>query len=413
MIEFSILKKSKKSRARLGILRTPHGEVMTPAIVPVATSATIKGLRSDEVLATGAQLLISNTYHLHISSGEKIIKSAGGINKFMNWPRPTMTDSGGFQVFSLGFGRDMGVGKFTKYFPGKIEKAIEKGTQPNAVKFEKDGVRFRSPLTGEELFLGPKESIAIQEKIGADIMFAFDECTPPGITRRYAEDSLVRTHRWEKQSLEARVGKQALYGIVQGSQFKELRQASARYINKLNVGGNAFDGFAIGGDLGESKIGTKQILDWTLPLLDEKRPRHLLGIGHPEDMEIIIKSGVDTFDCTVPTHYARRGIAFVSAGTPGATYATGTAAKNAKSAGASSSLRTGRVDFNKAALLRDKGPIDPNCECLACTKYRRNYISHLVRSNEITGGALLTFHNLYFFNAYVAKIREKIEKGLL
>lgn len=381
MFDFTILKKSRRSRARLGILTTSHGAVETPAIVPVATNATIKALRSDEVLATNTQILISNTYHLHISPGEKNIKSAGGLNTFMHWPRPTMTDSGGFQVFSLGFGRDHGVGKITKFFPGKLERAIEKGHQPKSLVITDDGVRFRSPLGGEERFLGPKESIAIQEKIGADIIFAFDECTPPGATRDYVRTSLTRTHRWAKMCVAAKKSKQALYGIVQGSQFKDLREESARFVNKLDV-----QGFGIGGDLGESKTGTKKVLDWTLPKLDQKKPRHLLGIGHLEDIEIIVKAGVDTFDCTVPTHYARRGIAFTS---------------------------SGRVDFNKAPLLSDKNPVDPKCECLVCVNYRRNYIAHLIRANEITGGALLTFHNLYFFNEYVRKIREKIKRGLL
>jgi len=392
MIEFSVIKKSKKSSARLGILRTPHGEVETPSLVPVATLATIKGLRSDEVLATKTQIVISNTYHLHLTPGENIVKAGGGLNKFMNWPRPTMTDSGGFQVFSLGFGRDLGIGKNSVAslkkskvpggsYPGKLERAIEKGHQPKGVKITEDGVEFYSPLSGEKMFLGPEESIAIQQKIGADIMYAFDECTPPGASRAYMETSLDLTHRWAKRSLAARKSKQAMYGIVQGGNFKDLRQKSAQYINSLG-----FDGFGIGGDLGDSKKATRAILDWTLPLLEEKKPRHLLGIGHVEDIENIIKGGVDTFDCTVPTHYARRGIAFTG---------------------------KGRVDFNKAALLRDKNPIDATCECLACTKYTRSYLAHLVRAHEITGGALLTFHNLYFFNTYIEKVREKIRKGVL
>lgn len=381
MIAFSILRKSKKSRARLGILKTPHGEVETPSLVPVATNATIKALRSDEVLRTNTQILISNTYHLHIAPGENVVKKAGGINKFMNWPRPTMTDSGGFQVFSLGFGRDLGVGKITKFFPGKLERLVEKNAQPNHVRITDEGVHFRSPLSGGEMFLGPKESIGVQEKLGADIIFAFDECTPPGATRPYVMTSSERTHRWAKECLKVKKSKQALYGIVQGSHFKDLRQESARVINKMD-----FDGFGIGGDLGESKKGTVDVLTWTLPLLAEKKPRHLLGIGRLEDIELIVKQGVDTFDCTVPTHYARRGIAFTNGG---------------------------RVDFTKSAMLNDKNPVDAKCDCLVCADYRRNYIAHLIRANEITGGALLTFHNLYFFNAYVAKIREKIRRGII
>jgi len=381
MIEFSILKKSKKSRARLGILKTPHGEVETPAFVGVATNATIKALRSDEVLRTNTQILIANTYHLHIEPGESIVKAAGGLNRFMDWPRPMMTDSGGFQVFSLGFGRDLGVGKVAKAFPGKLERLVEKNSQPNHVKITDDGVFFRSPLSGKEMFLGPKESMKIQEKLGADIIFAFDECTPPGATRQYIGTSSERTHRWAEVCLKEKKSQQALYGIVQGSRFKDLRQESARMIDAMD-----FDGFGIGGDLGESKIGTRDVLRWTLPLLSDQKPRHLLGIGHLEDIELIVKEGVDTFDCTVPTHYARRGVAFTSGG---------------------------RVDLNKTAMLRDKEPVDAKCDCLVCASYRRNYIAHLIRAREITGSALLTFHNLYFWNAYVQKIREKIRRGVL
>lgn len=400
MIEFRILKKSKKSAARLGVLKTPHGEVETPAIVPVATLAAVKALRSDEIAATGTQMLISNTYHLHLQPGETVVKAGGGINTFMSWKGPTMTDSGGFQVFSLGWGRDLGVGKVTsakmagraaakaagssakKYYPDKIERAISKGNQPKHVTLTEEGVKFRSPLTGDEMFLGPEESIAIQEKLGADIMFAFDECTPPGATYDYMKHSLGRTHRWAARSLAARRSKQALYGIVQGSNFRDLREESAKHINAIE----GFDGFGIGGDLGESREGTKKILKWVMPHLDERRPRHLLGMGHVEDIENIMAGGADTFDCTVPTHYARHGIAFTS---------------------------KGRVDFSKAPLLKSKEPVDRACDCPVCATYRRGYIAHLIRSQEITGGALLTFHNLWFFNAYVAKLRGKIKKGLL
>ena len=264
MIEFTVLKKSKKSAARLGVLKTPHGEVMTPSLVPVATLGAVKALRSDEIVATKTQLLISNTYHLHLQPGEKIVRAAGGINKFMNWQKPTMTDSGGFQVFSLGFGRDLGIGKNSiKYYPGKLERAIEKGNQPKFLKMTEDGVHFKSPMTGDELFLSPETSIAIQEKIGADIMYAFDECPPPGVTHDYMKQSLARTHRWAERSLDARRGKQALYGIVQGAGFEDLRKEGARFITKLN-----FDGFAVGGDLGESKNASKKILRWVLPLLE-------------------------------------------------------------------------------------------------------------------------------------------------
>ncbi|OGY65062.1 MAG: hypothetical protein A3A04_02660 [Candidatus Harrisonbacteria bacterium RIFCSPLOWO2_01_FULL_40_28] len=382
-MEFKILKKSKKSRARLGVLKTSHGEVLTPSLVPVATRATVKTLSADEAKATKSQILISNTFHLHLRPGEKILKSAGGIHKFMNWDRPLMTDSGGFQVFSLGFGRDTKVGKILKIFPGVHgEKDIKKNTQPKFLKITDDGVTFRSPIDGRELFMGPRESIKIQENIGADIIFAFDECTSPLAERAYIVESLKRTHVWAKACLKARKSKnQALFGIIQGSHFKDLREESAGFINSL-----PFDGFGIGGDLGSSKEMMRDILKWTIPRLNEERPRHLLGIGYLEDMEDVIKSGIDLFDCTVPTHYGRRGIAFVSGG---------------------------KLNLNQSKYLKDKNPLDKKCKCMVCETYTRSYLCHLFRAEEITGMKLLTFHNLYFFNTYVEILREKIKKGIL
>ncbi|MBU1091659.1 tRNA guanosine(34) transglycosylase Tgt [Patescibacteria group bacterium] len=384
MIEFRITKKSKKSHARLGVLKTPHGEIKTPAFVPVATQAVIKTLTNEQVEKTGSQILISNAFHLRFKPGEKIVKSSGGIHKFMNWKKPLMTDSGGFQVFSLGFGRDTGVGKILKYFPGQSKEKIKKGQQPKFLKITDKGVYFRSPVNGDKIFIGPKESIKIQEDIGADIIFAFDECTSPLTNRKYIEKSLKRTHNWAKICIKEHkkailpADRQALFGIVQGSHFKDLREKSAKFINSLG-----FDGFGIGGDLGESKKDTKNILNWAIPHLDESKPRHLLGIGHIEDMELIIKSGVDTFDCIAPTHYARRGIAFTS---------------------------SGKINLRQTKFLKDRKFLDSKCDCFVCKNHKRSYISHLIRAKEITGMSLLTFHNLYFFNSYVEKIREKIEK---
>jgi len=385
MINFKILKKSEKSWARLGVLKTPHGIVETPALVPVATQAAVKTLTSEEVLQTKSQILIANTFHLHLKPGEKIVKAGGGLHKFMNWQRPLMTDSGGFQVFSLGFGHDLKVGKILKYFPGEERKDIlEKSAQPKQVRITGDGVHFRSPLDGQALFLGPEESIKIQGRLGADIIFAFDECTSPLSTYEYVKESLRRTHAWAKICLKeahSTSSGQALFGIVQGSRFKDLREESARLINSLG-----FSGFGIGGDLGQDKKTMAQILSWVMPRLDEQKPRHLLGIGYLEDMENIVKSGVDTFDCTVPTHYGRRGIAFTN---------------------------SGKLDIKKSKFLKDKNPLDKACSCYACQTYTRNYICHLLRANEITALKLLTFHNLHFFNTFVEKIREKIKRGQL
>ena len=379
MLSFTISKKSKKSGARAGVLKTAHGEVETPTLVPVATAASVKTLSSEEVLQTKTQILISNTFHLHTKGADKLIKSSGGLHKFMSWPKPLMTDSGGFQVFSLGFGKDFGVGKIMKRDIGEI---VSHNQQPKHVKITDEGARFRSPINGDELFLGPKESIKIQEAIGADIIFAFDECPPPLADYAYNKQALARTHEWALESLKAKSYKlkaQALFGIVQGGKYKDLRIESAKFI-----GGLPFDGFGIGGEFGAEKKTMEQMIGWVNQNLPEEKPRHLLGIGYPEDIPKIIKMGVDTFDCIVPTHYARRGFAFTSAG---------------------------RLDLGKAEFLKDKKPLDKNCECRVCQNYRRNYICHLERAKEITAMNLLTFHNLYFFNSFIEKIRKDIKNG--
>ncbi len=363
-------------------MKTPHGEVETPSLVPVATKAVIKTLTSEEVKQTKTQMTISNTFHLHLKPGDQIVKKAGGINKFMNAEWPTMTDSGGFQVFSLGFGHDMQVGKIVKYFPGKTkEMVIDTGSKPKSVKITEDGVHFRSPFDGRKLFIGPKESIKFQENIGADIMYAFDECTPPLSTIAYASKSLDLTRKWAKICIDSKKTDQALYGIVQGSRYKRLREKASRYLDTLD-----FAGYGIGGDLGESRKTMDDILSWTIPNLRESRPRHMLGIGYLEDMEIIIKRGIDTFDCTVPTHFARRGAAFTS---------------------------HGKLDMKQSRYLTDKDPLDKKCKCPTCQIYKRNYICHLFRGDEITAMRLVTVHNLFYFNTYVENIRQKIKDGKL
>ena len=376
MITFDILKKSKNSRARLGILKTPHGEIETPTLVGVATQATIKALTWDQVVETGTQVLIENTFHLHLKPGEKIIKKAGGLHKFSNWNKPIMTDSGGFQVFSLGFGIDHGVGKILKE---KSDLTITSGQQPQKVKITEDGVFFRSPVDGRKIFLGPRESIKIQEDLGADIINAFDECTSPIADYEYTKNSMDKTHRWAKICLDAKKGNQAIYGIVQGGKFKDLRQESARVIGKMD-----FNGFGIGGEFGDNKKTLIEMLNWTIPLLPNEKPRHLLGIGHPEDFIPIIKSGVDTFDCITPTHYARRGIVFTS---------------------------KGRVDMKRSEVLKDNEPLDKTCLCFVCQSYKRSYLAHLLKAHEITPLTLLSFHNLFFFQSIIGKIRKDIENG--
>ncbi len=392
MLEFKILKKSKNSNARLGVLKTSSGIVETPALVTVATQAAVKTLTSEEVKQAKSQILIANTYHLHLKPGEKIVKSFGGLHKFMNWDRPLMTDSGGFQVFSLGFGSDHGVGKIMHansapphkgYGNANAPMRIKEGQQPKNIKITSDGVFFNSPIDGRKIFLGPKESMKIQQSLGADIIFAFDECTSPLADYEYTKKSLIKTHRWAKICLEnnppAGGAKQALFGITQGGRFKDLRIESAKFIGSL-----PFEGFSIGGEFGGDKNTMIKMLDWTIKELPKEKPRHLLGIGHLEDIPKIIKSGVDTFDCIAPTHYARHGYAFTS---------------------------KGRLDMSKSIFLKDKNSLDKKCSCFVCQNYSRGYITHLLKAKEITPLKLLTFHNLYFFNSYIEKIRSDIKEG--
>ena len=377
MFSFKITKRSKRSRARLGILKTPHGEVETPAFVPVATRGALRTLDNEEAAELGSQLLIANTYHLHLAPGEKVIKKLGGLHKFMRWDRPIMTDSGGFQVFSLGFGRDHGVGKVLQE---EREKSIKEDAQPVSVRISEEGVRFRSPIDGTELCLSPEESIRIQEDIGADIMFAFDECPSPLANEEYMRASVERTHRWAQRCVDAkRSKKQALYGIVQGGAYKELRIQSAQVIGNMD-----FEGFGIGGEFGYDKPSLARMVSAVTDHLPEHKPRHLLGIGHPEDFAYSMKSGADTFDCIAPTHYARRGIAFTS---------------------------KGRVDLRKPSHRASAEPIDPACKCPVCKTYSRAFVSHLMRAHDNTGGKLATMHNVFFFNALAASLRKKIRSG--
>ena len=378
MISFKILKRSKRTQARLGVISTPHGDIETPSFVPVATRASIRTLDSAEVAEAGSQTLICNTYHLHIAPGEKLVKKAGGLHEFMHWDRPLMTDSGGFQVFSLGFGRDHGMGKILRYSP---TERIEAGSEPKTVKISDDGVSFRSPIDGTESFLGPKESIRIQESLGADIMFAFDECPSPLADENYMRDSLEKTHRWASICLGSKKTDQALYGIVQGGAFKHLRVESAKIIGAMK-----FNGFGIGGEFGYDKKTFGKVLSMTHQQLPENKPRHVLGVGHPEDFPIIAKAGGDTFDCIAPTHYARRGTLFTS---------------------------RGRLDISKRSMLKEQKAIDPKCKCDTCKNYSRAYVAHLMRAKDLTGMKLATMHNLFFFNELASDIRKKIGNGEL
>lgn len=378
MFSFEVLKKSSVSQARVGVLHTPHGDIETPAFVPVATRASVRALTSQTAENLGSQVLIANTFHLHLTPGESVVKEAGGIHSFMNWKKPIMTDSGGFQVLSFGFGREHSTGNMKER---KGERSVGEKSS-TGVKITEEGVEFRSPKDGAQLFLGPKESIRIQEDIGADIIFAFDEATSPLTTKEYMHTSLARTHRWAKVCLEVKSRPdQALYGIVQGSEFDDLREESARTIGAL-----PFEGFGIGGEYGIDKEEMAKRIALVTKLLPEAKPRHVLGVGHPEDFAPIARGGGDTFDCIAPTHYARHGTLFTS---------------------------LGKMNMYNTKHVHAHEKIDLTCTCEACGNYSKSYLAHLFRSGEPTAMVLATMHNMYYFNTLAKTIREKIAAGNL
>lgn len=387
---FEITHQSTKSAARTGLLHTPHGTVETPAFVPVATRGALRLVDSTESAALGSQLYICNTFHLNLSPGPDVVAANGGLQGYTHLNKPLFTDSGGFQVYSLGFGSDHSMGKILQQ---DTEKTLEVGASAQNVKITEEGAHFRSPVQGDKMFLSPESSIEIQEKLGADVMFAFDECPSPLSTKEYLRESLDRTHRWAQRCIDARdagrkkyVGgrygyMQALYGIVQGGGFEDMRIESARTLAKMD-----FEGFGIGGEFGYDKDSLEKMLRVTTAELPHDKPRHVLGVGHPEDFEYIARGGGDTFDCIAPTHYARRGMVFT---------------------------RAGRVDVRKPAAVQNFAPLDPTCTCSVCTTYTTSFIAHLVRSEELTGMKLVTMHNLHYFNKLAKEVREKIRKNEL
>lgn len=383
-MDFKILRKSKNSRARLGVIETAHGDIHTPAFVPVGTQATVKGLTEKQLKEIGAESVLCNTYHLYLRPGDETIKKLGGLHKFMNWDRPIWTDSGGFQAFSLGAAMEHGVSKIANIFPEEGEKE-HAPRLPKADKFARiseEGVEFRSHLDGSKHFFTPEKSMKIQKNLGADLIFAFDECTSPLHDYAYTKKAMERTHRWAKRSLESYDKKnQALLGIVQGGAYKDLRVQSSKFIGSLD-----FNGFGIGGSLGKSKADMFKVLDWSVPFLSEDKPKHLLGIGSPEDIWEAVKRGVDTFDCVAPTRLGRNGSALV---------------RRNLGEGGSLNIKSGRY-------LKDKNPIDKKCRCYTCQNYTRAYISHLFKAKEMLGPILTTIHNLYFMENLLQDIRKKI-----
>ena len=383
-LEFEVKKELDSSLGRAGTITTPHGVIETPAFVAVGTKATVKAVTTDELRDLGAQVVLANTYHLYLSPGDERVKKFGGLNKFMNWPGPSMTDSGGFQVFSLGAAYGKQLNKVVSITdPSQlIAERSNEGEVPKLATVGADGVSFRSHLDGSVHYLTPEKSIEIQHNIGADIIFAFDECTSPNETLKYQEEALERTHRWAKRSLEFHKSKknsehQALFGIVQGGRDEALRKQSAEYISSLD-----FDGFGIGGSFAKEDMSTA--VKWVNEILPKDKPRHLLGIGEPEDLFMGVENGVDLFDCVAPTRRARGGTLYTKRGT---------------------------INITNAEYRDDQGPIDEGCGCSTCKNYSRGYICHLMRSKEMLGGTLGSIHNLYFIVNLVKQMREAIIDG--
>jgi queuine tRNA-ribosyltransferase len=367
---------ARDGSARAGVLHTAHGDVRTPAFVPLASTATVKALHASEVAELGYEMVLGNTFHLFIQPGHELIAEMGGLHEFMAWHRPIITDSGGFQVFSMGHGS---VAEEVKRRRGQSESRV--------LSIEEEGVRFRSYIDGAERFMGPETSMEVQAALGSDVALAFDECTPFHVERDYTARSMERTHRWLDRCIawhgEHAPAGQLLYGIVQGGVYEDLRGVSAGYVGAADVGG-----VAIGGSLGRGKEEMREVVGWSLRELPDERPRHLLGIGDVDDIVLAVGAGIDTFDCATPTRLARHGTALVP--DPAARW---------------------RLDLAKAAHRTSREPIADGCPCPACTEHTRGYLHYLTRARELTAARLLTLHNLTFMAALMAGIREAIAAG--
>lgn len=355
-IVYEHIKTCKQTGARLGKVHTPHGSFDTPVFMPVGTLATVKTMSPEELKEIGANIILSNTYHLWLRPGEDIVKNAGGLHSFMNWDGAILTDSGGFQVFSLS----------------------------NFREIKEEGVHFRSHLNGEKLFLSPEKAMQIQNDLGSDIMMALDECPPYPAEYDYMKKSVERTSRWAERCIEAhqRPSEQGLFGIVQGGEYEDLRKQSAADLTSMD-----FAGYAIGGlSVGEPKDVMNRVLDFTTHLLPADKPRYLMGVGSPDSLIDGAIRGIDMFDCVLPTRIARNGTCMTS---------------------------QGRLVVRNAKYARDLSPIDPNCDCHVCKNYTRSYIRHLVKANETFGFRLTTYHNLYFLVKLMEQVREAIKEDRL
>jgi len=384
---FEILGKDVKSDARAGVIHTVHGDIKTPSFVPVGTQATVKSMSNEDLQEIGVQVFFVNTYHLYLRPGLEAIEKGNGLHSFIGWGKPLMTDSAGFQIFSLG---DVNRQRKLCLQGDPLEIPL--------VKISEEGVKFRSHLDGSEHLFTPEKSIEVQRILGADIMIAFDECCYYPATHDYAKKAMERTHRWALRCLErsskfkvqsSKLGKspQALYGVVQGGVFEDLRKESAKFISNL-----PFEGVAIGGvAVGESKKEMEKVLDWVVPLLPKEKPRHLLGVGEIDDIFTLVEKGIDSFDCVMPTRLGRMGHLLVRK------------VEN----------REWKLDITKAMYASDKRPIDENCDCFVCRNYNRGYINHLFRAKELLAYRLCTFHNLFFLENLMREIRTAIKEEKL
>ena len=352
-VTYELIKKDSRTKARRGRVNTPHGPIETPVFMPVGTAGTVKAMKPEEVRDMGAQIILGNTYHLYLRPGHEVVKAAGGLHKFMNWERAILTDSGGFQVFSLGAMR----------------------------KISEEGVEFRSHIDGSKHMLSPEKSMEIQNALGSDIMMAFDECAPYPADRNYVKNSLERTTRWLKRCKEfhKNTEQQSLFGIMQGGMYKDLRKQSAEEIVELDL-----PGYAIGGlSVGEPKELMYKIMDDCVDYLPADKPRYLMGVGSPDCLFEGVERGIDMFDCVLPTRIARHGMAMTS---------------------------QGRVNIKNAKYERDFTPLDPHCDCYTCRNYSKAYLRHLFKCDEILSSMLMTTHNLHFLVNTMAGIRKAIEE---
>lgn len=392
-MKFEIVKKLDGKLGRAGVISTEHGDIETPAFVTVGTKATVKSLSPEQVKNLGAQVVLANTYHLYLQPGDERIVRAGGIHKFMNWPGPTMTDSGGFQVFSLGSAFGKNITKITaetdpekllqeETVSGRNERGGQVSPHFRPAKVMEDRVVFRSHIDGTVHEFTPEKSIEIQHNIGADIIFAFDECTSPNESIFYQREALDRTHRWAKRCLEYHKSKenskhQALFGVVQGGRHEELRKQSAEILGAMD-----FDGYGIGGSFAKQDM--TSAVSWVNEILPDGKPRHLLGIGEPEDLFMAVENGCDLFDCVAPTRIARNGQVYTSAG---------------------------KINLCNEKFQDEFAPIDADCGCDTCKNYTKAYLAHLFRADEMFAATLASVHNLYFLINLVKKMRTEMISG--